>query len=250
MAPQDAAAAQESAVYQDKVRSPEPPPASASREAPPPETQVVLRKPDAKVPELPKTPTRSKLPAPTDQVTRLAPGPVAPKPAVKAEASVPESKIGTHRHWAVMTGTAEGQKTCSLMTLPLGSTADLASADAPHVRVRYAVSRGYFKAPRIMLGESAKPDSEILVVIDGKEHRFKLAEETSALTVRDRSWQLIREMLAGIRMAVRFTATDGALRSHDYSLLGFTRAYRRTNKECRGAASKVVRRAVLTPPTD
>jgi TPR repeat protein len=235
-APQKTAAPRDSVVHEGQGRPPEAPPAPAKREAQP-ETQVVLRKPDAQAPTMPNAPARAKPPTPAHQFTRLVPRPVAPKPAVKPEAPATESKIAAFRDWMILAGRAEGERTCSLVTLPRGAGKERAAADAPHVRVPHALSSGFFKAPRFILGERTKPGSKIVVVIDKKRYRFDAAKGSSELTVKNGSWQFLRNMIAGIRMKVRFTAWDGAPRSLDYSLLGFTRAFRRTKKECRAGAS-------------
>ena len=157
---------------------------------------------------------------------------------VLSSAAVAQGKprlLGSYRDWDAMVGSANGKKTCYIISSPKRSTASKKNAirGQIYMTVTHRPAFGVTGEVNAVVGYPIRRGSEANIAIDGKHH-FRFFTEGSGAWAYDPKDDaaVVAAMKAGVNLVVKAGSQRGTDTTDTYSLSGFTAAYNAITKAC------------------
>ena len=140
--------------------------------------------------------------------------------------------LGQYRDWEAYRLKEDGKNVCYAASQPTKTKGKYKKRGDVVVLVTHRPARKERDVINFFAGYSFKKGSAVEVKIGGQNFNlFTKADTAWARSEKDER-AMVRAMMRGRRMIVTGTSARGTRTADTYSLLGFTRAYRRVSKAC------------------
>ncbi len=148
-----------------------------------------------------------------------------------AEAQTPKH-IGNFKDWDGYAYQDGAGKVCFIVSAPQNSRPKNVRRGEIYVMVAHRPREKVTGEVSVFAGYPYRPDSEVDVTIGGTG--FKLFTQGENAWAREGTTDaaLVKAMIRGVGMIVRGTSSRGTLTTDNYSLRGFTAAYKAIGKAC------------------
>jgi hypothetical protein len=152
--------------------------------------------------------------------------------ATPALADTPKN-LGAFAKWRALTATAEGQRTCYALSIPVEKKGTVAGRGEAAAMVTHFPEIGALDQVSIVLGFEPASNSPVIAKIGG--FTFTLDEVAG-----DRAWvkgrandrAMVQALKKSNRMVVTASTAKGLKVEDTYDLTGFTKAYQAMSKAC------------------
>ena len=139
------------------------------------------------------------------------------------------------KDWGAYRYDDDGSRTCFVSSVPIKSKGKYDPKNRGDIRV--FVSHGPGKAERdvvqIIAGYRYKPQSDVLLTIDGKRFKLFTIEDRAYAESEEADRRIITLMKRGARMTIVGTSSRGTKTTDTYSLSGFTKTKAVIDKTCK-----------------
>ncbi len=151
--------------------------------------------------------------------------------APSAQAAEPKL-LGQYRDWEAYRLKEDGKNVCYTASQPTKTKGKYKKRGDVVVLVTHRPARQERDVINFFAGYTFKKGSAVEVKIGGQKFNlFTKADTAWARSEKDER-AMVRAMMRGSRMVVTGLSARGTRTADTYSLLGFTRAYRRVSKAC------------------
>ncbi len=141
--------------------------------------------------------------------------------------------IGEAGKWRSYTFLEDGKKVCYMSATPEKSEGDYKVRGEVYALVTHRPVLDSRDVVELKAGYPLKPDTDIVVTIDGKQKFILFADKESAWTPDDKADRaLVLAMVKGNRMVVEGVSSRGNKTKDTYSLNGFGKMYQAIGKAC------------------
>ncbi len=139
--------------------------------------------------------------------------------------------FGNFKAWQAVTSTAEGKKTCYIVSRPTESVPKNANrGDIYFMVTREAASKHDKLSLRV--GYPFKQDTNATIRVGKQVFRLNTGDKYAWPPDEATARQLVKAMRAGREMMVSGVSTRGTKTMDTFSLLGFTAAHKAISKAC------------------
>jgi hypothetical protein len=140
--------------------------------------------------------------------------------------------IGTFSDWTAFSDGTDAQRICYVGSVPQKAEGKYTRRGDTYTLISHRPGDRVFGEVSVEAGYTYKPDSEVLVNVDGKT--FKLFTKGGNAWANDANADkaLVAAMKAGRTMVIKGTSSRGTLTTDTYSLSGLTAAYNAIDKAC------------------
>ena len=139
------------------------------------------------------------------------------------------------KKWGAYRYDNDSGRLCFVSSVPTKSKGDYDPKNRGDIRV--FVSHGPGKSERdvvqVIAGYTYKPQSDVLLTIDGKNFNLFTIEDRAYAESEDDDRRIIRLMKRGSRMTIVGTSSRGTKTTDTYSLSGFTKTKAVIDKTCK-----------------
>lgn len=153
---------------------------------------------------------------------------LAPPPARAAEPNL----LGQYRAWEAYLLKEGGKNVCYAASQPTKTKGKYKKRGDVVVLVTHRPARQERDVVNFFAGYSYKKGSAVEVKIGGENFNLFTKDDTAWARSEKDERAMVRAMKRGRRMVVSGTSSRGTRTADTYSLLGFTRAYKRASKAC------------------
>lgn len=137
----------------------------------------------------------------------------------------------SYKDWSVYTTKRDGLNLCYMVSYPKRKSGNYNKRGQPYVMVTNI--NGKISEVSATGGYPYKKNTEPRVIIDGEEHRLSMTKNETAWFKTDEYDAIaIDKMKKGRKMTVKGTSIKGTYSIDNYSLSGFTSAYRKITSLC------------------
>ena len=151
--------------------------------------------------------------------------------AASTQAAEPKL-LGQYRDWEAYRLKEDGKNVCYTASQPTKTKGKYKKRGDVVVLVTHRPARKERDVINFFAGYTFKKGSAVEVKIGGQKFNlFTKADTAWARSEKDER-AMVRAMMRGRRMVVTGTSSRGTRTADIYSLLGFTRAYKRVSKAC------------------
>ncbi len=147
--------------------------------------------------------------------------------ASAAVAIAQPSRIKQFDAWGVYSYTANGQKNCYALSVPVSEAPNNVNHGDNFVLV---APEGPGYAPQAIMGYNLKPSSEVQVRVDDKSFTMSPKDNAAWVKNKARESEMVNAMRAGSKLVIEATSRRGTNTSYAYSLKGVTAALREVEK--------------------
>ena len=140
--------------------------------------------------------------------------------------------LGGYRDWEAYRVTENGKKVCYVASLPRKMVGKYKKRGDVVAFVTHRPAHKERDVVSFVAGYAFKKGSSVEVAIDGRKFSLFTKDDTAWARSEAAERAIVKAMIKGKRMAVRGTSSRGTRTTDTYSLLGFTRAYKKINQAC------------------
>jgi hypothetical protein len=154
--------------------------------------------------------------------------------AVVATPALAQSKVktlGRYGDWAGYTYKENGHPVCYAASAPVKSTGKVAKREDTLFLVTHRPEYDDIGVVTAVAGYSFRKDAKASVKIGGLHFKFFTRDGTAWASGRDDK-KVVKAMRKGRTMLVRGQTSRGVRTSDQYSLIGFTKAYKAISRAC------------------
>jgi len=151
---------------------------------------------------------------------------------VSANAWAQRKTIGTFTDWTAFSDGAGDKRICYVGSVPKKAEGKYTRRGDTYTLISHRPGDGVFGEVSVEAGYTYKPDSEVVVDVDGK--KFQLFTKGGNAWANDANADkaLVAAMKAGRKMIIKGTSSRGTLTTDTYSLSGLTAAYKAIDEAC------------------
>ncbi len=151
---------------------------------------------------------------------------------VSSNAWAQRKTIGTFIDWTAFSDGAGDTRICYVGSVPKKAEGKYTRRGDTYTLISHRPGEGVFGEVSVEAGYTYKPDSEVVVDVDGK--MFTLFTKGGNAWANDANADnaLVAAMKAGRKMTIKGTSSRGTLTTDTYSLSGLTAAYKAIDEAC------------------
>lgn len=140
--------------------------------------------------------------------------------------------IGTFSDWTAFADGSGDSRICYVGSVPKKAEGKYTRRGDTYTLISHRPGERVFGEVSVEAGYTYKPDSEVIVDVDGK--KFKLFTKGGNAWASDAAAdkEIVAAMKAGRQMIIKGTSSRGTLTTDTYSLSGITAAYNAIDKAC------------------
>lgn len=147
-----------------------------------------------------------------------------------AEAADPES-LGRFRDWEAFVASEKGGKVCYALTSPQESAGDYQKRDPAFIMLTRRPAENVFDEVSAIAGYTYQKNSRPVLKVGDKRFTADAVGDVAWPKLQETS-RLVAAMKAGATLELAGTSSRGTLTKDEFSLLGFTAAWKAIAKSC------------------
>ncbi len=140
--------------------------------------------------------------------------------------------LGSYRDWEAYRLTENGNRICYVASQPKKMEGKYKKRGDVAVFVTHRPANRERDVVNFQAGYTFKNGSSVEVAIDDRKFSLFTKDDTAWARSEGDERAIVKAMIKGKRMAVRGMSSRGTRTTDTYSLLGFTRAYKKINQAC------------------
>ncbi len=140
--------------------------------------------------------------------------------------------LGGYRDWEAYRFTESAKTSCYVVSQPKKMEGKYKRRGNVVAFVTHRPAHKERDVVSFVAGYAFKKGSSVEVAIDGRKFSLFTKDDTAWARSEAAERAIVKAMIKGKRMAVRGTSSRGTRTTDTYSLLGFTRAYKKINQAC------------------